>query len=170
MDLPQSVQYAAAIIIVVGAGIILGMAMRRRQPLQSAHSQHERLQTYAELITYMDGLRSADDAGKQHFIATYYRALVYAPDEVVKALNLYLQGITSADSSYDPAKLSARRDAAVLAMRRDAQGQLDSATKLKPADMYSIEVNVPEPSAPVIKPESQVDTSAQIAKPSNSTH
>ncbi|HEX7259697.1 MAG TPA: hypothetical protein VF272_02085 [Candidatus Saccharimonadia bacterium] len=166
MDLPQAIQYISAIIVIVGAGILLGLSLRRRQPLQSAHSQHERLQTYAELIGAMDGLRTANEDHKGDFISAYYRALVYAPDSVVEALNAFLQTVTISEKQYDSVKQTAARDAAALEMRRDAQHQLDSSTRLQPGNLYSIEVNTQESDSPasVMKPESRVDTAPLLAE------
>ncbi|HUC20647.1 MAG TPA: hypothetical protein VMR98_04095 [Candidatus Polarisedimenticolaceae bacterium] len=164
MDLYQAIQYIAAIIVIVGAGVLLGISLRRRQPLQAAHSQHERLQTYAELINTMDGLRTANEHHKADFISAYYRALVYAPDKVVAALNAFLQTVTLPESQYDPSKQTAARDSAVLEMRRDAQRQLDTATSLKPGNLYSIEINSNDSKQPVMKPESQVDTAPIMAE------
>ncbi len=164
MDLPQSIQYAAAIIVIVGAGVLLGFSLRRRQPLQAAHSQHERLQTYADLINSMDGLRTADERHKAEFVAAYYRALVYAPDSVVTSLNAFLQTVTASEGQYESSKQTAARDAAVLQMRRDAQKQLDNTTNLKQGNLYSIEVNSAESNTAIMKPESQVDTSPILAE------
>jgi hypothetical protein len=164
MELSEAIQYIAAIIVVVGAGVVLGMVLKRRQPLQAAHSQHERLQTYADLISAMDGLRTADEHHKGDFIAAYYRALVYAPDNVVMAINSFLQTITAAERDYDIHKQTAARDAAVLEMRRDAQQQLDGSTKLKPGNLYSIEINLSDSDGPMMKPESQVDTSPILSE------
>lgn len=164
MELSEAIQYIGAIFVIVGAGVLLGMALKRRQPLQAAHSQHERLQTYADLISAMDGLRTADEHHKGDFIAAYYRALVYAPDKVIVAINEFLQTVTVSEREYDVHKQTSARDAAVLEMRRDAQQQLDSTTKLKPGNLYSIEINLPDSNGSIMKPESQVDTAPILSE------
>ncbi len=117
----------------------------------------------------MDGLRTANEQHKSEFVSAYYRALVYAPDKVITTLNTFLQTITVPENQHDTASQTAARDNAVLEMRRDAQLQLDSSTNLKSGNLYSIEINTPEPNSVIIKPESQV-TTASSAKGSPAKH
>ena len=156
MDLQSAIEFIAATLIIVVAGVLLGMALARRSK-EKAYIDHDRLEAYVDLVGAMDGLRQADEEHKQVFINAYYRALMFAPDSVVRSLNTFLQTVTASEGDYDPAAQASARDQVVLAMRQDTHGELDKKSKIKPVELYSIEVNN-APRGSVITPDSTVLT------------
>lgn len=137
MDFQNSVIFAAALIVIAGAGILLGMAIRGRNNQSIESIEGRKAILYSEIVMSMDNLATASSEYKQYFIQRYYQALVYAPDTVVKALNNYLASVAG---GADTEKLLADRDAAVLAMRRDVLGNLNDKTSLNPTDLQTIAV------------------------------
>lgn len=143
MDFSEATKFVASIVILIIAGGLLGAALARRGKAVPPQLLHERLKTYADLLATIDGLRDAEASHKRRFIRTYQRALVYAPDSVVRALDRFVQ--QAAAEEHDPAAQMEARDAAVLAIRRDAIKVGGSSTGIKAAELLSIEVDDKRP-------------------------
>lgn len=143
MDFQQSIEFMAGVLIVAGSGIVLGIAIRGRGQLraqaQATNTQTKLADLYAEIIGELDEVASADERRKQWFIHRYYQALVTAPDEVVRALNRYLDAVGSAEGS-EPKQVMELRGALIKAMRQDVQKAGGLRTKLHPRELYKIEV------------------------------
>lgn len=143
MDFQQAIEFIAGVLIVAGAGIILGIAIRGRGQLraqaQANYAQGKLADLYAEIIGELDEVTSADERRKQWFIHRYYQALVTAPDSVVRALNRYLDAVGSAHST-EPKQVMELRGELIKAMRQDVQQAAGLRTKLHPQELYKIEV------------------------------
>lgn len=137
MDFQTSVEFAGALIVVVGSGIFLGMGIksRRNEVAENVHSRKALL--YSEIVMSMDNLSDSSAEYKQYFVHRYYQGLVYAPDTVIKSLNEYLVAIARGDRGD---KLLDVRDNAVLAMRRDMMRNVGGFTRLGKADLQTIEI------------------------------
>lgn len=143
MDFQQAVEFVAGILIVAGAGIVLGVAIRGRGQLraqaQANYAQSKLADLYAEIIGELDEVTNADERRKQWFIHRYYQALVIAPDSVVRALNEYLDAVGSGNE-VDPKQVMELRGRLVKAMRIDILNANGTKTRLRPAELYKIEV------------------------------
>lgn len=146
MDLQSSVEFAAALIVVVGSGIVLGMVIRPKDKEAIEWIQARKTILYSEIVMSMDNLVQSSAEYKQYFIQRYYQALIYAPDSVVRALNAYME-VAAKDSSGED--LLAARDTAVFAMRRDVAARIGSPTKLRKSELQTIEVEHRVPDEPV---------------------
>jgi hypothetical protein len=145
MDFKDAVEFLAGVFIIVGAGIWLGYGLRGRSGKPDPHAVHRKADLYAEIIHAMDKLTAADRLAKDHFVEFYYQGLIEASDSVVKSLNKYLEVVSNPDSSDDQVTIA--RDNVALAMRRDVQ-EVSGGTKLRSADLLSIEVKDPTPVSP----------------------
>lgn len=143
MDFQQSIEFMAGVLIVAGSGIVLGIAIRGRGQLraqaQATNTQTKLADLYAEIIGELDEVASADERRKQWFIHRYYQALVTAPDEVVRALNRYLDAVGSTEGA-EPKQVMELRGALIKAMRQDVQKAGGLRTKLDSRELYKIEV------------------------------
>lgn len=140
MDFQSAVQYVAAILVIIVAGALLGMALRSRQEKRSPLTYGyytQKATVYGELIHLMDALSSASPEHKAEFVRRYYQALLHAPDNVIIWLNRFLATIT--DNKTEEEVMDARAQA-ILAMRQDLLRFLKEETHLSPADLNSIEV------------------------------
>jgi hypothetical protein len=139
MDFTASVEYLAAIVVIVTAGALLGVGLRRRSDNQSLHL--ERAKTYVGLIGSIDELRNAPVDQKRRFASAYHRALLYGSDAVVQALSQFVWSVGAPEAEYDPVAELEARDAVILAMRQDTQGVLGAKTALGASDLLSVEVD-----------------------------
>lgn len=143
MDFQQAIEFMAGVLIVAGSGIVLGIAIRGRGQLraqaQATNTQTKLADLYAEIIGELDEVASADERRKQWFIHRYYQALVTAPDEVVRALNRYLDAVGSTEGS-EQKQIMELRGALIKAMRQDVQKAGGLRTKLHSRELYKIEV------------------------------
>jgi len=139
MDFTASIEYLAAIIVIVAAGALLGSGLRRRADNQVVQS--ERTKAYASLIGSIDELRGASLEQKRRFAGAYRRTLLYGSDAVVRSLSQFVWTVGAPEADYDPLAALEARDEVILAMRRDTQALLGAKTALDADDLLSVEVD-----------------------------
>lgn len=143
MNFQEAVIFLSAVVVIVSAGVVLGAALKARSmsgERERANHQAKLGELYAEIIGELDEVSSADERRKQWFIHRYYQALVMAPDNVLKALNQYLDAVAAMDQKQDATKLMELRGEVVQVMRKDIQKGIGRKTKVSPAQLYKIEV------------------------------
>ncbi|TAK89628.1 hypothetical protein EPO04_00775 [Patescibacteria group bacterium] len=143
MDFQQAIEFMAAVLVVAGSGIVLGVAIRGRGQVkaqaQANQAQSKLADLYAEIIGELDEVTKADERRKQWFIHRYYQALVTAPDSVIRALNRYLDAVGTVED-VDTKQIMELRGALIKAMRQDIQQSVGTKTKLHPQELYKIEI------------------------------
>ncbi len=139
MDFTANIEYLGAIVVLVVAGALLGAALRRRTANHAL--EVERGKAYADLLASIDELRGARLKQKRHFASAYQQVLLYGSDRVVRALGRFVWAVAAPESEHDPIGVMQRRDAVILAMRRDTQSLLGKHTRLDGADLLSVGVN-----------------------------
>jgi hypothetical protein len=140
MSFSDSVIFVAAIVIIVSAGVLLGAGLRGRRRSGNPEVAAGKAALYAEIAQSIDGLGQAGNDLKRYFMQRYYQSLIYASDDVIKKLNVFLD--TDPKSSSEVREQA--RDAALIAMRRDIQNELGQATSLRAEDLYKIELKYEE--------------------------
>lgn len=169
MNFQEAVIFISAVIVIVSAGIVLGAALRGRTIRQSEKqgaAQLRKSELYSEIIGALDSIAIDNDQKKQWFIHRYYQALVIAPDEVVHAINRYLDGVTAIGADLSPDKMMELRGKAVMAMRNDLQNYFGNKTKLPLPELYKIEVRQPEVDASTSKSKSSaIGSDSKTPKP-----
>lgn len=168
MDLQEAITYVAAIITVVGAGVLLGAALRGRgQHIShvSAQAYAKKTELYSEIISSLDTVAEADSGRKQWFIHRYYQLLAYAPDHVIRHLNHYLDSVSAVGAELSSEGMLEIRGRVIRAMRRDLHAHAGTKTNLKIRDFYKIEVK-PNPTVNAVAHDQEAKESKRRGRPS----
>lgn len=153
MTFSDSIVFAAALLVIVGSGVLLGYVLRgrslarqSRDDSSSSELTNRLVELYSEIIGSLDDLSGPNEQRKQWFIHRYYLALVAAPDEVVLAVNRYLDSVTQAGLTGDQ-RMAARANV-VAVMRRDIMNRQGRRSAVSSEQLYRIELKNPSASKP----------------------